>query len=109
MDTRLSTKFRAGGSRMRYQPFDYSTSGTDYKLSETTLPFPTYPQDLEQPEVHTEPNPEPEAQDLVSGTSCQDCLPQLFSDHERTRSPSPQLSPPDYPPPQSLVGTSALL
>ena len=66
MDTRLSTKLRAGGSRMLYQLFDYSTSGTDYELSETTLPILTYPQDLEQPEVHTEPNPEPEAQDLVS-------------------------------------------
>ena len=29
MDTRLRTKLRAGGSRMHYQQFDYSTSGTD--------------------------------------------------------------------------------
>ena len=62
MNTRLRTKLRAGGSRVHYQQFDYSTSGTVGELFDAMLPFPTYPQDLEQPRVHTEPTPEPEAQ-----------------------------------------------
>ena len=40
MDTRLRTKLRAGGSRMHYQQFDYSTSGTDDELSDVMLPVP---------------------------------------------------------------------
>ena len=38
MDTRLRRKLRAGGSRMHYQHFGYSTSGTDDELS-VWLPF----------------------------------------------------------------------
>ena len=36
---------------MHYQQFDCSTSGTDDELSEAMLPIPTYPQNLEQPEL----------------------------------------------------------
>ena len=43
MDTRLRTKLRAGGSRMHYQQFDCSTSGTDDELSDVMLPVPPDP------------------------------------------------------------------
>ena len=46
---------------------------------------------------------------LSSDTSMFDCLPQLFSDHEPRRSPSPQLSPSDDPPELFPSGTSAPL
>ena len=49
MNTRPRTKLRAGGSRLHYQQFDYSTSETDEELSEAMLPITTYSQDLEQP------------------------------------------------------------
>ena len=38
-----------------------------------------------------EPLLEPATQDPVHDVFFQDCLPQLFSDHESARSPSPQL------------------
>ena len=50
MDTRLRTKLRTGGSRMHYQQFDYSTSGTDDELSDVMLPVPPYPVDADQAE-----------------------------------------------------------
>ena len=55
MDTRLRTKLRAGGSRMHYRQFDYSTSGTDDELSEVMLPVPPDPVDAvrREPEVST--------------------------------------------------------
>ena len=53
MDTRLRTKLRAGGSRMHYQQFDYSTSGTDDELSEVMFLVPPDPVDADrmEPEV----------------------------------------------------------
>ena len=89
MDTRLRTKLRAGGSRMHYQQFDYSTSGTDDELSEIMLPVPPDPVDADrrEPEV-----PQPPSDQSISPTHH---LPQLFSDHERARSPSPQISSPE--------------
>ena len=101
MDTRLRTKLRAGGSRMHYQQFDYSTSGTDDELSEIMLPVPPDPVDADrrEPEV-----PQPPSDQSISPTHR---LPQLFSDHERARSPSPQISSPEKQP--SLLGTSAPL
>ena len=42
MDTRLSTKLRAGGTRQHYQQFDYSTSDTDEETSRAMLNVPTY-------------------------------------------------------------------
>ena len=107
MDTRLRIRFRADGYRMQYLQFDYSSSGTDDELYDAMLPMRAYPQDLNQPEVHAEQNPKPEDEDLVSDTSFQNCLPQLFSDNEPARSPSSQPSTSDYPPPQFLVGTSS--
>ena len=101
MDTRLRTKLRAGGSRMNYQQFDYSTSGTDDELSEVMLPIPPDPVDADrvEPEV-----PQPHSDQSVSPTHR---LPQLFSEHERARSPSPRISSPEKQ--SSLLGTSAPL
>ena len=77
MDTRLRTKLRAGGSRMHYQQFDYSTSGTDDELSEIMLPVPPDLVDAHrrEPEI-----PQPPSDQSISPTHR---LPQLFSDHER--------------------------
>ena len=55
MDTRLRTKLRAGGSRMHYQQFDYSTSGTDDELSEVMLPVPPDPVDADRREPEATP------------------------------------------------------
>ena len=101
MDTRLRTKLRAGGSRMHYQQFDYSTSGTDDELSDVMLPVPPNPIDADQ----VEPEAPPAASD--QSISPARILPQLFSDHERVRSPSPQISSSDKE--SSLPGTSASL
>ena len=101
MDTRLRTKLRAGGSRMHYQQFDYSTSGTDDELSDVMLPVPPDPIDAGQ----AEPEAPPAASD--QSISPARILPQLFSDHERVRSPSPQMSSSDKE--SSLPGTSASL
>ena len=101
MDTRLRTKLRAGGSRMHYQQFDYSTSGTDEELSDVMLPIPPDPADADQVEREV---PLPTSDQSVSPTQY---LPQLFSDHERARSPSPQVSSPGKQ--SSLPGTSAPL
>ena len=80
MDTRLRSKLRAGGSRMHYQQFDYSTSGTDDELSDVMLPIPpplvgAHPLDPEAPGPSDHSN------------SPTRYLPQLFSDHEPLRSP----------------------
>ena len=101
MDTRFRTKLRAGGSRMHFQQFDYSTSGTDDELSDVMLPVPPDPVDADQvaPEV-----PMPSSDQLTSPTQR---LPQLFSDHERARFPSPQVSSPGKQ--SSMPGTSAPL
>ena len=101
MDTRLRTKLRAGGSRMHYQQFDYSTSGTDDELSDVMLPVPPDPVDpgTVEPEA-----PVPSSDQSVSPTRR---LPQLFSDHERSRSPSPILTASEKE--SSLLGTSAPL
>ena len=101
MDPRLRTKLRAGGLRMHYQQFDYSTSGTDDELSDVMLPVPPDPVDAEPvaPEF-----PMLSSDQLISPTQR---LPQLFSDHERARSPSPQVSPPGKQ--SSIPGTSAPL
>ena len=100
MDTRLRTKLRAGGSRMQYQQFDYSTSGTDDELSDVMLPVP--------PDLFIAGQAEPEAPPAASDQSISPAriLPQLFPDHERVRSPSPQISSSDK---DSLPGTSASL
>ena len=98
MDTRLRTKLRAGGSRKHYQQFDYSTSGTDDELSEVMLPIPPDPVDADRVEPET---PLPPSDQSVLPTHR---LPQLFSDHERARSPSPRISSPEKQ--SSLLGTS---
>ena len=101
MDTRLRTKLRAGSSRMHYQQFDYSTSGTDDELSDVMLPVPPDPVDADPvaPDV-----PMLSSDQSISPTQR---LPQLFSDHERARSPSPQISSPGKQ--SSMPGTSAPL
>ena len=65
------------------------------------LPVPPDPVDADrgEPEV-----PQPPSDQSISPTHR---LPQLFSDHERARSPSPQISSPEKQP--SLLGTSAPL
>ena len=79
MDTRLRTKLRAGGSRMHYQQFDYSTSGTDDELSGVMLPVPPDPVDADRVEPEVSDSPSDQS---ISPTQR---LPQLFSDHERVR------------------------
>ena len=100
MDTRLRTKLRAGDSRMHYQQFDYSTSGTADELSNVMLPVPPDPVGDDQAE--------PEAPTLLSDLSVSPFhrLLQLFFDHERARSPSPQVSTSGK---ESSLGTSAPL
>ena len=109
MDTRLRTKLRAGGTRQHYQQFDYSTSDTDNETHDEMLPIPTYsPQ-----QVHTQPHPEaitdPSPPDFLSDVSMFSGLPQLFSDHEPMRSPSPHISQSSKTPELSPMGTSAPL
>ena len=94
---------RVRGTRLHYQQFEYTTSGTDYELYDAMLPIPTYPQDLEQPAMLPDLLPESADQDPVSNVSFQDCLPQVFSDHEPLRSLSPQLTLSDDPPALSLT------
>ena len=101
MDTRLRTKLRAGGSRMHYQQFEYSTSGTDDELSEVMLPVPPDPIDADRMEPEVPHSPSDQS---ISPTHR---IPQLFSDHERARSPSPRISSPEKQ--SSLLGTSAPL
>ena len=86
---------------MHYQQFDYSTSDTDDELSDVMLPVPPNPVDADQ----AEPEAPPAASD--QSLSPARILPQLFSDHERVRSPSPQISSSDKE--SSLPGTSASL
>ena len=79
-------------TRQHYQLFDYSTSETDNETSGAMLPNSTYsPQ-----QVQNQPPPDligdPMAPDSLSDVSIKSCLPQLFSDHETTRSPSPHVS-----------------
>ena len=75
---------------------------------DSLLPIPTHSPQL----VQTQPADiieAPAVPALSSDTSMFDCLPQLFSDHEPRRSPSPQLSPSEDPPELSPSGTSAPL
>ena len=64
------------------------------------LPVPPDPVDADR----REPEPQPPSDQSISPTHY---LPQLFSDHERARSPSPQISSAEKQP--SLLGTSAPL
>ena len=101
LDTRLRSKFRAGGSRMHYQQFNYSTSCTEDELSDIMLPIPPLP--IEARPVEPEA-PSPSSDHSISPTYN---LPELFSDHAHSRSPSPQLSASENEP--SLPCTSAPL
>ena len=96
MDTRLRTRLRAGGSRMHYQQFDHSKSGTD-----VMLPIPLVPIDADKVDQEVLM---PSSDQSISPTRQ---LPQIFSDHERARSPSPQLTASEKE--RSLLGTSAPL
>ena len=87
---RLRTKLRAGEYRPHYQQFDYSPSDTDDEPYGAMIPIPTYPQDLEQPTWPPDPPVESVPHNPVSDVSFQDCLPQLFSDHELERSTLPK-------------------
>ena len=75
MNTRLRTKLRAGGSRMHYQQFGYSTPGTDDELSDAMLSIATHQPPLDESDTLLEQKPEPEAQDPVSDTSFIGCFP----------------------------------
>ena len=100
MGARMRSRLRAGGSRMHYQQFDYSTSGTDDELSNVMLPVPPLIVDVNPPE-HEAPNP------TDHPISPEQYLPQPFSDHEPPSSPSPQLTATEKEP--SFLGTSAPL
>ena len=108
METRLRTKLRAGGSRMHYQHFDYSPSGTDEDLTDAMLPGSTA-QPLPTLDISLEKKLQVLEQDPPTDTSYAVVLPQLFSEHERARSPSPQLSVYRRERSPSLEGTSAPL
>ena len=86
MVTRPRTKLPAGSSRMHYQQFDYSTSGTDDEMSNTVFLMPRNPPDAD--------HVEPVARIFSSDTSISptNYLPQLFPDREPARSPSPPLT-----------------
>ena len=99
MDTRLRATLRAGGSRPFYQQFASSTGGTDDELSDVMLPSPPLPL--------TADRMEPGAPSSPLNSPGEDPLPPLFSDHERVRSASPQLTASDKE--SSLIGTSAPL
>ena len=86
---------------MHYQQFEYFTSGTDDELSDVMLPVPPDPVDADQVEPEA---PMPSSDQSVSLTHH---LPQLFSDHERARSPLPQTSSSEKQ--SSVLGTSAPL
>ena len=109
MDTRLRTKLRAGGTRQHYQQFDYSTSETDDGLSGAMLPIPTFSPKLVQKQPPPDLIGDPMAPDSLSDVSILSCLPQLFSDQEPARSPSPHVSQSDKTPELSFAGTSAPL
>ena len=109
MDNRLRTKLCAGGTRQHYQQFDYSTSETDDETSGAMLPIPTYSPQQVQNQSPPDVIGDTMAPDSLSDFSMLSCLPQLFSDHEPTRSPSPQVSHSDYTPEVSLAGSSAPL
>ena len=103
MNTRLRTKLLAGGTRQHFQQIDYSTSETDDETSGECSPFTPIPHSRCTTKHLRIPTETP------SDVSMLDCLPQLFSDHELARSPSPQLSLSDNPPELSLPDTSAQL
>ena len=73
------------------------------------LPSPTY----SPKQVQNQPPPDligdPMVPDSLSDVSMLSCLPQLFSDHEPARSPSPQVPQSDNTQELSLAGTSAPL
>ena len=109
MDTRLRTKLRAGGTCQHYQQFDYSTSDTDKKTHDEMLPIPTYSPQQIQTQPHPEAITDPLAHGLFSDESMLSCLPQLFSDHEPKRFPSPHISQSSKTPELSPMGNSAPL
>ena len=73
------------------------------------LPIPLQSPKSEHPLLPPKPINDPTLSDPQSDVSLLYCLPQLFSDHELARSPSPQISKSNSPSAQSLVGTSAPL
>ena len=85
-DTRLRIKIHAGETRMHYQQFDYSTSGTYDGMSHTMLPVSPILPDAHHPGL--------EASVPVSDASISPTchLPRLFSNYEHVRSPQPQLT-----------------
>ena len=94
-------KTPCGRFTLHYQQFDCSTSDTDDELSDVMLPMSPNPINAD----HMEPKaPIPSSDQSIPPTRQ---LPQLFSDHERARSPSPHLTASQKEP--TLLGTSALL
>ena len=109
MDTRLRTRMQAGGSRLHYQQFDYSTSGQERALSEDLMS--DAPDHFEaEPPALVEASMPPNEQHLSPELTNNHELP-LFSEPEMV----PELSQTEDVPTTtaeaevSLAGTSAPL
>ena len=80
MDTRLRTRMRAGGSRLHYQHFDYSTSDPERERSEDLLSDEPNPSEAELPALVDASMP-PDEQPMSHKPAINDQLP-LFSEPE---------------------------
>ena len=80
MDTRRRTRMRAGGSRLHYQQFDYSTSNTESARSEALLSDAPDHSGAESPALDEASVP-PDEQPLSPEPANNDELP-LFSERE---------------------------
>ena len=73
------------------------------------LPIPIHSPEPENPLLPPDAIKVPALSDPQPDVSLLDCIPQLFSDQELARSPSPQLSASNSPSEQSMAGTSSSL
>ena len=80
MDTRLRTRMRAGGSRLHYQQFDYSTSDPERERSADLLSDEPNPSEAELPALVDASVP-PDEQPMSHKPAFNDQLP-LFSEPE---------------------------
>ena len=80
MDTRLRTRMRAGGSRLHYQQFDYSTSDPERERSKDLLSDEPNPSEVEPPALVDASMP-PDEQPMSPEPAINDQKP-LFSEPE---------------------------
>ena len=109
MDTRLRARMRAGGSRLHYQQFDYSTSDTERERSEDLLSDEPNPSEAELPALvdasmpldEQRMSPEPAINDQLPFFS----EPEVIPDAAQTQDASTAAAEAEV----SLAGTSAPL